>query len=100
MSVMFVEPVLEGRPEWTVRIVESGEFVRCTPTARIGLDRNVVGWIGTNLVLVDKEDIADLSGVLEIIAIETWRPKLIQGGRSDADAISKFAPTTPAAMDA
>lgn len=102
MSVMFVEPVLEGRADLTVRVIESGEFVRCVPMRGSIRDHNVIGWIGTNLVLVDQDDIDELAGVLDVIAVESWRPKVIQGGRQDAELSDRqFAPKPAvAAMDA
>ena len=102
MSVMFVEPFLECGTDLTVRIVESGEFVRCAPPRGPIRDRNVIGWIGTNMVLVDKDDIEELAAVLDIVAVESWRPRVIEGGRKDTEASDAAGDLslTAAVMDA
>ena len=85
MSVTIVEAVIEGRADLAVRVVESGEYIRCVPPTASVQHRSAIGWIGPNLLLVDEDDMEELGDLLDVIAIEVWRPKVIQGGRDKSN---------------
>ena len=81
MAVQIVDRIPCTGNRLAVRIVDTNEIVLFEPSPNVKSDEAVIGWLGSNLVHVDFEDIFGLRGVLKVIGVARRRMTVIDGGQ-------------------